>query len=117
VDIFALGCIMAELYRSKPLFNGKSEIDQLYKMCAQLGTPTQQTWSDGYRLGMKIGFNFPQFEPQPLSNVITNASIHAIDLMQKMLKWDAHKRPSASQILQHPYFRGFQIPEAVGKIP
>ena len=27
VDIFALGCIMAELYLEKPLFNGKSEID------------------------------------------------------------------------------------------
>ena len=27
VDIFALGCIMAELYLGKPLFNGKSEID------------------------------------------------------------------------------------------
>lgn len=29
VDIFALGCIMAELYMFKPLFNGSSELDQL----------------------------------------------------------------------------------------
>lgn len=27
VDIFALGCIMAELYLMKPLFNGSSEVD------------------------------------------------------------------------------------------
>lgn len=27
VDIFALGCIMAELYKSEPLFKGNSEID------------------------------------------------------------------------------------------
>lgn len=27
VDIFALGCIMAELYLLKPLFNGSNEID------------------------------------------------------------------------------------------
>lgn len=27
VDIFALGCIMVELYLMKPLFNGSSEID------------------------------------------------------------------------------------------
>lgn len=27
VDIFALGCIMAELYEGKPLFPGTSEID------------------------------------------------------------------------------------------
>lgn len=27
VDVFALGCIMAELYLMNPLFNGASEID------------------------------------------------------------------------------------------
>jgi len=27
VDVFALGCIMAELYLGKPLFEGKTEID------------------------------------------------------------------------------------------
>jgi len=39
VDIFALGCIMAELYLMRPLFPGISEVDQLYKVCAVLGTP------------------------------------------------------------------------------
>lgn len=29
VDVFALGCIMAELYLMKPLFNGSSELDQI----------------------------------------------------------------------------------------
>lgn len=27
IDIFALGCIMAELYLMKPLFEGSSEVD------------------------------------------------------------------------------------------
>jgi len=31
---------MAELYLGFPLFNGKSEIDQLYKITKILGTPT-----------------------------------------------------------------------------
>lgn len=39
VDIFALGCIMAELYNLAPLFDGKSEIDQIIKICNVLGTP------------------------------------------------------------------------------
>lgn len=33
VDIFALGCIMAELYKQEPLFKGNNEIDQLNKIC------------------------------------------------------------------------------------
>jgi len=36
-----MGCIMAELYLMTPLFNGSSEIDQLYKICSILGTPIQ----------------------------------------------------------------------------
>jgi intestinal cell (MAK-like) kinase len=40
VDIFAVGCIMAELYMLAPLFDGKSEIDQIMKICQVLGTPT-----------------------------------------------------------------------------
>ncbi len=40
VDIFAMGCIMAELFMQSPLFNGSSEIDQLYKICSILGTPS-----------------------------------------------------------------------------
>ena len=32
VDIFALGAIMAELYMLRPLYPGKSEMDQIYKL-------------------------------------------------------------------------------------
>jgi cyclin-dependent kinase-like len=30
VDIWAIGCIMGELFTGKPVFPGESEIDQLY---------------------------------------------------------------------------------------
>lgn len=38
IDIFAIGAIMAELYMNKPLFPGKSEMDQMQKICEILGT-------------------------------------------------------------------------------
>lgn len=40
VDIFALGCIMAELYTSRPLAPGANENDQIFKLAQALGTPT-----------------------------------------------------------------------------
>jgi serine/threonine protein kinase len=45
VDVFAFGCVLAELYLMKPLFMGTSEIDQLSKICSLMGTPTAQDWS------------------------------------------------------------------------
>ncbi len=59
IDIFALGAIMAELYLLKPLFPGNSEVDQIYKICGILGTPSHNSWSEGYRLASQIGFTFP----------------------------------------------------------
>jgi serine/threonine protein kinase len=39
IDLWAVGCIMAELYTFRPLFPGTSEIDQIFKICSVLGTP------------------------------------------------------------------------------
>lgn len=39
IDLWAVGCIMAELYTFRPLFPGSSEVDQLFKICSVLGTP------------------------------------------------------------------------------
>ncbi|GBL84848.1 Serine/threonine-protein kinase ICK [Araneus ventricosus] len=39
IDLWALGCIMAELYNLRPLFPGRSEIDQIFRIASVLGTP------------------------------------------------------------------------------
>lgn len=41
VDLWAVGCIMAEVYTFRPLFPGRSEVDEIFKICAILGPPTK----------------------------------------------------------------------------
>lgn len=36
---------------------------------------------------------------------MTNASPEAIDLVSALCSWDPNKRPTAQQVLQHPYFQ------------
>lgn len=76
---------MAELYLLRPLFPGNSEIDQMYKICAVLGSPTQAEWPEGYKLAAKMNFQFPKFVSTSLHSLIPNASNDAIDLISKML--------------------------------
>ena len=38
IDMWAVGCIMAELYTLRPLFPGNSEVDEIFKICQVLGT-------------------------------------------------------------------------------
>ena len=46
IDIFALGCIMAEFYTQDPLFDGISEQEQLSKICQVMGVPDSMDWPE-----------------------------------------------------------------------
>ncbi len=81
IDRWACGGVLAELFTLKPLFPGSSEADQLYKICAILGSPNMKTWPEGIKLAAKMSFKFPQFVQTPLNQIIPNASPDAIALL------------------------------------
>eukprot|EP00755_Sulcionema_specki_P006075 Sspe_Gene.34478::Locus_16758_Transcript_1_1_Confidence_1.000_Length_1321::g.34478::m.34478/K08829/MAK; male germ cell-associated kinase len=105
IDIWAAGCIMAELYTLRPLFPGSSESDELFKITSVLGTPDHKIWSEGLSLAKSMGFSFPQMVPTSLQQLLPNASPIAIDFIYKMLQWDPEARPKAFQCVQHPFFQ------------
>lgn len=47
VDIWACGCILAELLLRNPFLPGETDIEQLSTIFSALGTPTEQTWPVG----------------------------------------------------------------------
>lgn len=117
IDIWALGCIMAELYTFRPLFPGASEPDEINKICAILGTPTQKIWPEGMKLAAAMEFKFPQFPVTPLAKIVPNASKEALKLMLDMMAYDPMKRPTATQCLQSPYFQvGQSVQPGLGNL-
>ncbi|XP_010629118.1 serine/threonine-protein kinase ICK [Fukomys damarensis] len=110
IDVWAVGCIMAEVYTLRPLFPGASEIDMIFKICQVLGTPKKTDWPEGYQLSSAMNFHWPQCIPNNLKTLIPNASSEAIQLLRDLLQWDPKKRPTASQALRYPYFQtGHQL--------
>ncbi|KAK3145496.1 hypothetical protein QOZ80_3BG0253530 [Eleusine coracana subsp. coracana] len=104
IDMWAVGAILAELFTLSPLFPGESETDQLYKICAVLGTPDYAVWPEGMNLPRSSSFKFFQIPARNLMELIPNASLEAIDLIQQLCSWDPRRRPTAEQALQHPFF-------------
>ncbi|KAG2545580.1 hypothetical protein PVAP13_9KG013041 [Panicum virgatum] len=102
--MWAVGAILAELFTLSPLFPGESETDQLYKICTVLGTPDCTVWPEGMNLPRSSSFKFFQIPPRNLWELIPNASLEAIDLIQRLCSWDPRRRPTAEQALQHPFF-------------
>ncbi|KAL8106423.1 cyclin-dependent kinase G-2-like isoform X3 [Apium graveolens] len=55
IDMWSLGCIMAELLSKEPLFNGKTEFDQIDKIFKMLGVPNETIWPGFSKLpGVKV---------------------------------------------------------------
>ncbi|XP_013188447.1 serine/threonine-protein kinase ICK isoform X1 [Amyelois transitella] len=104
IDLWALGCIAAELYTCRPLFPGNSEIDQLHKVCAVLGTPDREEWPEGYALAEALRFRFPVTAGVPLARVVPSASPPALALLTALLRYPPRDRPTAPQALRFPYF-------------
>lgn len=92
IDIWAVGCIMAELYTLRPLFPGSSEIDQIFKICSVLGTPKKEEWDEGYKLAAAMNFRWPQCVANNLRTLIPNASQEALHLMKDMMLWNPQKK-------------------------
>jgi serine/threonine protein kinase len=86
-----------------PLFTGQTEIDQLNKIVSVLGTPPK-SWKRGYELAQKLGVQFPSYQPVDMKSLIPSASAEGLDLILKMLKYESSHRPTATQIMAHPYF-------------
>ena len=110
VDIFAVGCIMAELILQKPLFDGKSELDQLHKIFSVLGEPGVN-WKEGLSLTRKLGIQTTGKKGRDLSVVIKGASPQALDLLKKMFQLDPLKRGSANSLIEHAFFDEVRISE------
>ncbi|XP_012227890.1 cyclin-dependent kinase 4 isoform X2 [Linepithema humile] len=101
VDIWSVGCIVAELCKLEPLFPGTSEGDQLDRIFQVLGTPSQQAWPENVSLSWTA---FPRRQPKPLGAIIPDLSEHGLDLLKNMLMFDPHSRITAAQAVRHRYF-------------
>ncbi|TQE02956.1 hypothetical protein C1H46_011443 [Malus baccata] len=106
VDMWAMGAIMAELFSLQPLFPGRSDADQIFKICSVIGRPTLGSWRNGLLLARQMNYQFPQTDGFGLSATIPSASESAIKLISSLCSWDPSARPTAADALKHPFFVG-----------
>ena len=104
IDVWAVGCIMVELYNLKPIFPGMDEFDQLNKIVNILGTPNFNEWPEGYKLIQKLGMKFPVSGKKDLNNIVIGACPEAIRMLNDIFQYDSKNRPSAGELLNYGFF-------------
>ncbi len=115
IDIFAIGCIIAELFILNPLFPGKTEGLELFEHFCLLGNPGRE-YFEQFPLPKNYIDYLEQFEiinTAQLDKVINESNFYsqkdaseAADLILNMLNWDINSRYSAEQCLRHPFLSG-----------
>ena len=91
-DVFALGCIMAELYLLRPIFPGSSEADQIEKVFKILGTPKKDQWREGFKLAEKREMVFNEHSKKNLQKYLVGMGDQSYEAIKLMLKISSQKR-------------------------
>merc|ERR1711988_945391 len=104
IDMWSVGCIVAEFLGRKALFPGRDYLQQLRLIIDVLGTPSD---SDLKIIDNKQAVEYikslPKREKVPFSKLYPKASPEAVDMVDKLLKFNPAERLTADQALKHPY--------------
>ncbi|XP_058165623.1 cyclin-dependent kinase 7 isoform X2 [Dasypus novemcinctus] len=102
VDMWAVGCILAELLLRVPFLPGDSDLDQLTRIFETLGTPTEEQWPDMNSLPDYV--TFKSFPGIPLQHIFIAAGDDLLDLIQGLFLFNPCTRITATQALKAKYF-------------
>jgi len=112
IDIWAVGCILAEMISNRPIFPGKHYLDQLNHIMGVLGSPTQEDLASILNDKARCYLASLPFRPKiPFTKVYPQADPKAVDLLERMLTFNPNKRITVTEALQHPYLSQYYDPE------
>jgi len=120
IDVWALGCIFAELIIKKALFpaNSKAEdahLQQLNLIIDQLGTPSIEDLADIPVASRNFILSQPHKPSVPIDQRYQIPDKVALNLLKKMLVFNPAKRITIDEALQHPYFNNEEYNEYIDR--
>lgn len=112
IDVWSIGCILAELLGLKPMFKGKDYIEQMTLILETVGTPDEETMA---RVASEKALLFlktlPTYEKKDLRSIFPDADPLAVDLTDQLLEFDHTRRIDVPTALKHAYVEKYHDPE------
>lgn len=139
IDLWSIGCLLAEMALGEPLFNGESEVEQLFKIFRFVGAPTEDLFKTIYKVSDETRIKVPNWpriyfgyvsydhdsnEFHELVNSYMTGREDALyrlmelrdiigrdglDLLWKLLDVNPNSRITTAQALKHPFVNDFNV--------
>ena len=106
VDLWALGCVMAELWIRAPLFKGSSEQQQLQKITNLCGDLNSDGWPNIKEMPLYHEIKLPKGPKRNLKTSLKRfvRNEDGLELLDKFLQLDPAKRIDANTALYDEFF-------------
>jgi len=113
LDIWSVGCILASMiFRKENFFRGRDNEDQLLRILKVLGTDSFERYLEKYGLFIQTDNRaLLQSYPRVPWNAFgpPTVSREALDLLDKVLRYDHRERLTAAEAFSHPYFNNVRL--------
>jgi len=113
LDVWSVGCILAELIMRKPLFPGQSTTNQISSIIDIIGSPSEEDLEkcpnkNARRFVKGLGSK----HKIPWRHVFRgyNYDKDEVDILDKMLAWEPENRITVEEALAHPFFETLHEP-------
>lgn len=134
VDLWSIGCLLSELALGEPLFNGESEVEQLFKIFKFAGAPSEELFNERYKVSDEARIKLPNWprvyfgyacydhDSDEFQNLVKtylsqrDESLYrlmelkdtlgadGLDLLWNLLDLDPSTRITTAEALNHPFF-------------
>lgn len=96
IDVWSMGCVLAEMVMQRPIFQGSSTISQLERIFEVTGKPTAADLDYiKNKSSINVIENMDIKERKGIRQLLNTNDKHIIDLLEKIFQVDPRKRPTA----------------------